>query len=211
MSALRLPMMDPREADLRQTVPAALNGRLAGGHPLRADLPRTGPATLAWFRCADDWAFAPERVAGEAVRLATDDGPAAAALLDTFEPALRQIELGLGVAIEPERVADAPPPDALLFRVERLAPARDRLWLAVPRAAALLPAAPEFAPMLLGGVSLPVTVTLSAPAVPPHDAAALSPGDLLLLGPGPLAATLAVAGTPARAGRFDPAAATFHS
>lgn len=210
MTAPALPMLDPAEAYLRQTVPAALSGRTAGGHPLRADLPRIGPDALGWFRCADDWAFAPERAGGEAVRLRPNDGPAAAELLDRFEPVLRQIELGLGIALEPETVTDAPPPAALLVRVERLAPTpQDRLWLAVPPGAALLPAAPEFAPALLGAVALPIAVTIAAPPVPPLDAAGLAAGDLLLLGAGPFAATLTIAGAAPRAGRFDPAAHAF--
>lgn len=203
-----LPALDPGEAYLRQTVPAALTGRMVGGLPMRADLPRLGPGRLGWFGCAGGWAFAPERLDGEAVAVAAGDGPGAAALLERLELLLRQIELGLGIELEPDAVVEAPPADALIVRVVTRDAAR--LWLAVPRDAALLPASPELAPVLLAAVPVPVTLAIQGPRVPPLDAAALAPGDLILLGAGPLAATLTAGTAPATAGRFDPATGAFH-
>lgn len=207
-AALPLPALDPAEAYLRQVVPAALTGRRANGIPIRADAPRARPERLGWFRCTDGWAFAPERVGDETVALSPEDGPAAAAILDRLEPLLRQVEQGLGVTLEPDTVDDAQPEAGIIFRLERKG--RDRLWLAVPPGAELLPGAPEFAPELLSGVAVPVMLALEGPRVPPHDAAALVPGDLVLLGPGPLAATLTVGDEAPRIGRFDPATGGFH-
>lgn len=207
-AALALPVLDPAEAYLRQVVPAALTGRRVDGAPIRADAPRVRPERLGWFRCAKGWAFAPERLGGEAVAIFPEDGPAAAAMLDRLEPLLRQVELALGVTLEPDAVDDAQPDAATVFRVER--EGGDRLWLAVPPGAELLPAAPEFAPELLRGVAVALTLALEGPRVPPHDAATLAPGDLVLLGPGPLAATLTVGDAAPRIGRFDPATGGFH-
>jgi hypothetical protein len=207
MTLAGLPELDPGEAHLRQVLPAALSGRRAAGAVIRAAVPRALPDRLIWYHCTSGWAFAPDRVAGVATLAPRNDGPAAAGMLAAIEPLLDQIELALGVALEPEGLADAPPANPLITRVETLAGGvtRDRLWIALPPGAAVLPAPMEFAPELLATVPLAARITLDGPRVPPVDAAAIGAGDLLLLGAGPLAATLSVAGQLAIAGRYDPA------
>lgn len=205
----RLPRLDPAEARLRETVPAALSGRRCTGGTLVAHIPTVPPTVRWWYACAEGAAFALLLDDGRDARLLTDDGPAAAEALEACEPLLREIELGLGIALVPERLDDAPPlAPAIDVTVLHAGAARQRVVLALPPGLALHPAAPEFAPELLGAVGVRVAVRIAGPRLAPHDAAALAPGDLVLLGT-PLAATLHVPGQPPFAGRFDPAAAHF--
>ncbi|SDA36233.1 hypothetical protein [Sphingomonas sp. NFR15] len=205
----RLPRLDPAEARLRETVPAALSGRRCADGTLVARIPAAPSTARWWYACANEAAFALLLRDGRDARLLADDGPTAAEALEACEPLLREIELGLGIALVPERLVEAPAHTPIV-EVTALAEgiARQRLLLALPLTLMLHPAAPEFAPELLGGVSVRVAVRIAGPRLAPHAAASLAPGDLLLL-ENPLAATLHVSGQAPLAGRFDPAAARF--
>lgn len=205
MTALAgLPDLAPAEAQLRTDLLEALNGIEADGGLLIATLPGHAPS-LTWFVCADGLAFALDRVAGGPVRLADDDGAAAAAALDTAEPLLRAIEWALGIELEPQDLADdLSPGERLLLRIEVDA-GRTSLYLAVPHPLAIVARPAPFAPRLLDPVPFPASLTLSGPRLSPAEAADLEPGDLLLLGEGPLRANLAFLGRAPLPGLYDPA------
>lgn len=208
-----LPRLSTREAHLRQTVPVALSGRHVGGATMVACFARPRQATLSWFLCESGVALAIDRVAGADRRLTSADGVEAAELLDAAESVLRQVEEGLGIALEPLEIAAAPPAGSLVATLSAFCEGniRDRLLLALPLDIELFPAPPQFAPELLGMVDLPVGIAIPGPRVAPYDAADLRRGDLLLLGTGPLTASLTVGDARPLAGRFDPARRCFQS
>lgn len=202
-----LPVMDPREADLRRIVLRALTGRRIGGAVLAAHIAPQPDRRGGWLRFESGAALALDRLEDLACRFETHDGLAAATLIERAEPLLRAIEMALGIDLEPTDIADEPPADALIVA---LAAPGFAARLALPLGLAILPAPSEFAPELAGTAAIATKITISGPRLAPHEAADLAPGDCLLLGGAPLQADLA-AGTIRIAGSFDPRARHFRS
>lgn len=206
MSAmLNLPAIDPDEAEMRRVVVAALSGVHVGDAALAARIERVPDRRGGWLRFANGAALAIDRLDGAPLRL-DDDAITAAAQIERAEPLIAAIEAALGLSLVPEALA-TDPPEGLIVTIEQSAAMRLRLVL--PVGLPLLPARPEFAAEIVGGVSLPTTLSIDGPRIAPHDAASLEPGDLLLVGGAMLPARLAVAGR-SIAGRYDPATHRFH-
>ncbi|MCW4460985.1 hypothetical protein OK349_04645 [Sphingomonas sp. BT-65] len=202
-----LPAMDAREADLRRIVLRALTGRRVGGAVLAAHVASQPDLRGGWLRFESDAALALDRLDDLACRFEAQDGLAAAALIEHAEPLLRTIEMALGIDLEPDDIADAPPADAPIFT---LAAAGLTARLALPLSLTILPAPADFAPELAAKAAVAAKITIAGPRLAPHEAAGLAPGDCLLLGGAPLRASLA-AGTIRVAGSFDPRARQFRS
>jgi hypothetical protein len=201
-----LPWLSTAEAYLRQTVPAALSGRRAGEATMIAGFSTLRRPTSSWFSCESGVALAVDRVAGIDRAPILDSGVEAVELLEAAEHVLCEIELGLGVALEPVEIVSALPAGSVVATVSTIRGGRvfDRLLLALPLDIELLPASSPFAPELLGMVELTASIAIPGPRLEPHDAAELGRGDLLLLGPGPLVASLKVGEARPVAGHFDP-------
>lgn len=202
-----LPAIDPAEAELRRSVIGAIGGRPVGNTVLVARIPRSRHDGGHWLACANGSAVAFDRIGGSAARLSATDGFDTAAMLERFEPILRDIEAALGIDLDPMEVVPEPPADAVIVAIS--AGEQDRvvhaLRLAIPTTLTLLPEPASFAPELLGRAAVAVMVTIEGPRIAPHDAAELTAGDCILLGSGPLAASLSVRGLASVQGTFDPA------
>lgn len=209
-----LPRLSPDEAHLRQLIPAALNGlRLPDGAVVRATMGAEAHALWLsrWFRCADGMAFAIERLDGRPVHADARDGVAAALLIEQAEPLLAAVEQALGIALEPHDLSalEAHPPRLVVaVTAEADGVERDRVLIALPHDAPVLPVTAPHDPALTAHVPVPVVLHLAGPRLSPAAAASLLPGDLLLLGAGPLEAQLHAAGATVR-GRLDPVARCF--
>ncbi|MGF7146946.1 hypothetical protein FHS96_000555 [Sphingomonas zeicaulis] len=235
-----LPRIDPRTAELRRAVIGALTGRRHADGVITAYVARSADRRGGWLRFDNGAALAVDRIGGAAARFEPEDGVAAVALVERIEPLLRTIEVALGIELEPVDVvailpepatiesAAAEPADAALdddlpapaeiIPAEMLvvtievgeAAASTVLRLALSPAIAMLPAPPEFAPELVGGVAIRTSLFIEGPRLAPHDAAALAAGDCILIGKAPIAATLVAGGAIRVAGLLDPVERRFH-
>ncbi|PCD03203.1 hypothetical protein COC42_01920 [Sphingomonas spermidinifaciens] len=205
-AVLTLPAMDPDEAERRRVAVAALTGVKVDGLVLGARIEGMPDLRGGWLRFANGAGLAIDRLEGAPLRFDADDAVGAAALIERAESLIAAVEAALGVSLEPEDLS-AEPPAGLIVTIEH--GAASRLRLALPVALPLLPARADFAPELVGALTLPATLSIEGPRIAPHDAAGLGQGDLLLIGGDTLPARLNVAGR-SIAGRFDPAARQFH-
>lgn len=204
-ATLNLPAIDPVEAEMRRVVVAALSGVRIGAAVLAARIERAPDRRGGWLNFENGSAIAIDRLDGSPLRL-DGDPILAATQVERAEPLIAAIEAALGLSLTPDALSDAPP-EGLIVTVEQGTVAR--LRLALPVDLPLLPARPDFAAGLVGGVMLPMTLSVEGPRIAPHDAASLEPGDLLLVGGAPLPARLAIAGR-SIAGRYDAATQRFH-
>lgn len=204
-ASLKLPAIDPDEAEMRRVVVAALSGVRIGDAVLAARIERAPDRRGGWLRFANGAALAIDRLGGTPLRL-DDDAVTAASQVERAESLIAAIEAALGIALVPDALS-AEPPEGLVATIEQGAAAR--LRLALPAGLQLLPARPDFAAEFVGGVTVPITFSIDGPRIAPHDAASLEAGDLLLVGAATLPARFTAAGR-SISGRFDPATHRFH-
>ncbi len=172
------------------------------------------PAVLVpgngWYRCASGLDFRIDRIDGTPRHLAAQDLPAAAAALDAADPVLRQLSARLGLAFEPDSMAEAAGEGAVTLSLADAAPedAAHRVTIAITPgtpAAAQIAAAWAALPEALQAAQTPCALLLAGPALRMEDVAGLEPGDLLLL-PAIVAARInPLAPDGATAGPFDAA------
>ncbi|AHE54843.1 hypothetical protein [Sphingomonas sanxanigenens] len=235
-----LPKIDPRAAELRRAVIGALTGRRHADGVIAAHVTAIPDRRGGWLRFDNGAALAVDRIGGADARFEPEDGVAAVALVERIEPLLRTIEIALGIDLEPVDVVallpepatiepapaevvaadaeDEPAAPADIVPAEMLvvtimvgsAAAATMLRIALPPALTLLPAQPEFAPELIGGVAIRTRLRIEGPRLAPHDAAALAVGDCILIGAAPIAATLVAGGAIDIAGLLDPVERRFH-
>lgn len=203
---LKLPAIDPDEAEMRRVVVAALSGMRVGDRALAARIARVPDRRGGWLRFGSGAALAIDRLDDAPLRIEPADAIGAAALVERAEPLIAAIEAALGLSLDPEALTELPP-EGPVVTIDHGAVSRLRLVL--PAGLPLLPLRPGLAPELVGHVALPLTLVIEGPRLAPHDAAALAAGDLMLVGGASLPARLAVAGR-SIAGRLDPSTGRFH-
>jgi hypothetical protein len=206
--------MDRREADFRQTVPAAISGLTVDRLVLRGRMP-PGPVHGGdWFHCDGGAQFRIVRLGHRPVRMDASDGPAMAALLDAADRLLSAIEAALDLRLLPRTAGPAANPGPLVAidgaeiasgeidtSIELLLPdTMDKPASVAPLALALV-----------GHVSVRLRISVDGPRLAPAEAAGLQPGDLLLLAAGPLMARIDAGVGPAVSGRLYPAERLFRA